>query len=101
MQKIRFESFPQKEEKEKRTKKEKEEKYNKHQSNQSRLKIERKLYCLKQRLKIDSSNENFFYLAAYKLPLSTLERLAVTAQECGRNPEALFNYLARKEMGRG
>lgn len=90
-------SFPQKE---KERIKEKEKEFFNNQSNnlQSRLEIEKKVSELRLRLKIDASNENFFYLVAYKLPLNTLIRLADTAKEVGRNPGALFNHLAQKEM---
>lgn len=54
-------------------------------------------YLIQEKLNGSNNSFGFYCKAALKLPENKLWFLIETAQR-GRNPGALFNYLATKEM---
>lgn len=47
----------------------------------------------------EKDSREFYCKVAYYIPQTRIDYLVTQAIEKGRNPGALFNYLARKEMG--
>ncbi len=44
-------------------------------------------------------SREFYYKIAYYIPRPRIDQMVVQSKEKGKNPGALFNYLARKELG--